>query len=71
MRSHFCTFELYQISQKKFNTKIGWSDHTNNKYVILEAHNSIRLHIELHVDLDDKNVEVSKAMLVIVIKYQK
>ena len=55
MRSHFCTFELYQISQKKINTKIGWSDHTNNKYVILEAAMTIQSdYIELHVDLDDK-----------------
>ena len=41
--------------KKKFNTKIGWSDHTNNKYVILEAAMTIQSdYIELHVDLDDK-----------------
>lgn len=51
----FAHLNFIKYLKKKFNTKIGWSDHTNNKYVILEAAMTIQSdYIELHVDLDDK-----------------
>lgn len=51
----FAHLNFIKYLKKKFNTRIGWSDHTNNKYVILEAAMTLQSdYIELHVDLDDK-----------------
>lgn len=51
----FAHLNFIKYLKKEFNTKIGWSDHTNNKYVILEAAMTLNSdYIELHVDLDDK-----------------
>ena len=41
--------------KKKFKTKIGWSDHTQNEIVIYEAATRYKSDfIEIHVDLDDR-----------------
>ena len=40
--------------RRKFKFKVGWSDHTNNIFVLYEAAINLKSDfIELHVDLDD------------------
>jgi sialic acid synthase SpsE len=53
-----CNLASIETLRDRFGVKVGWSDHTNNEYVIGRAVHKYRANmVELHVDLDGQGFE--------------